>query len=1521
VSPHHPHRPYRPLVAGFVLAVVFGLGLAAGLWWLVHPASTLAIDLNAPTANTIDTGVTEPLPELIVRVLNYLLGFLGLVAVIMIIYGGYTWMTAAGNEDKIDRAKKIILGAVIGLIIVMISWAIVFFVGNTFLNNGSPGPGGNSGNINGGGCPSCGGSSTFTVNWVYPANGATNVKLCEAVQANFSDDVNGASVNAGTWPIVDDPTTTQIIGSYGSSGPSAAFTHLLAAGGQEFAPNTSHTATVTSGVVDAALGTPATPKSWSFTTGTDSDITAPTVTATWPTSGATDICLNSEIVVQFSEPMLASSIDLANVTVSPVIALTGMTMPNPTTVRFRTAGPMAPNTAYTITLVAGPNQWQDTCGNPMASNATWSFTTGTTVDCVPQITSVTPSGFYEDPGGTLTISGSNFTGIAGNVVFDRNVVTTTPGFSDTCFDSNFFAGNPAGTGTACITNWTDNTITVKVPASGGSSNGAVDGSVKVVLSQPSNSVLFDVQAPHITSLSPGSGGPGQWVTINGADFGPTTGRVVFRKVGSEIDGASVTCATANWTDTRILTKLPENAPFVAGDSLVVQIIRPSIAGAERHSNLRPFTVSTQVGPGLCSVTPSCGLQGSTVTLDGERFGNGGAGSEVQFNTTPATASPWGDTTIVASVPNIGNTQNADVRVMTPAGTSNGLDFDIPCGDVPAIVDNPTCDIPSGILASPTPRPNAVDVCLNTTPYAEFTLPMNPATLTSANITLEECNAGATFDDTLCNLVGYTISAAASSFSITPSAPLVGDTWYQVTVKRTVEDASGVQMNLDYDWHFRAKPVGSGDCPLSSVAVNLNPTLLTTIGSTSAATGLAVGPACEVINPSAYTWAWSSSNALVATIGSGTGPAETATAAGQGQTTIQATAEGQSGSRNLRVQLAGPGPGTPCNDTAGPACVPNDSKCNPPELTCNPGSCTCQYAAPQITSVDPPAGSANVCRNAVVRATFDMDMNPATLTDAGIQLTLGTGADGAVCAANTDCASAVCTSGVCVGDQVSGRLAKAARSFTFSPGLLEKNATYTMTVGAASPVVNTNGVALAPYSWSFSTANSDNVCAIDTIEVDPPSWIYTTAGETLPYLAQAFSGATPIGPISGLYEWAWDWQSNDTTLVTVGGSVIDTETGTAQNKNGITTITARATGTVGWSGSVSGSTNVRVFLCTTPRWLPDPVGNNPNNPDSLFNFMSVYCRDNGLPYIPTVQQVPNPPASTMIQREYFFIGQEVCSDDATKGCRPEDGGPSVCGAAACIPSDDAIGIRIIGNLDHQSPRLWFAKTFPTNSDTTKQNGTVDGYEALTVGRTTYVNSANVSGNIYSNIYAISYSENASAATQQIYDQIVSNFLFNTNLTASDKTMVTRDTARLGHVAEVANALVEYKDDNDQYPPLVAGSYLGGKSTSAWPSWQATLGNVLGQALPIDPANSFTPACPAPDFEPSTCWNETDKIFQCGLNSHIYMYTTSDGGQTGHVLTNLEYSGGSWVNPPDDASPPNWCSGSSSCACFNYQVDLP
>jgi hypothetical protein len=72
------------------------------------------------------------LTALIVNLLNTALGLLGFIAVVIILYGGFQWMTSAGSDSNIGTAKKTISAGIIGLAIILSAWAISNFVFNVF---------------------------------------------------------------------------------------------------------------------------------------------------------------------------------------------------------------------------------------------------------------------------------------------------------------------------------------------------------------------------------------------------------------------------------------------------------------------------------------------------------------------------------------------------------------------------------------------------------------------------------------------------------------------------------------------------------------------------------------------------------------------------------------------------------------------------------------------------------------------------------------------------------------------------------------------------------------------------------------------------------------------------------------------------------------------------------------------------------------------------------------------------------------------------------------------------------------------------------------------------------------------------------------------------------------------------------------------------------------------------------------------------------------------------------------------
>lgn len=74
------------------------------------------------------------LKQTVLNIIQLALGLMTLIAVVLIIYGGFVWLTSAGNEENVDKAKRIISAAAIGLVIILLAWAIVIFVARTTSN-------------------------------------------------------------------------------------------------------------------------------------------------------------------------------------------------------------------------------------------------------------------------------------------------------------------------------------------------------------------------------------------------------------------------------------------------------------------------------------------------------------------------------------------------------------------------------------------------------------------------------------------------------------------------------------------------------------------------------------------------------------------------------------------------------------------------------------------------------------------------------------------------------------------------------------------------------------------------------------------------------------------------------------------------------------------------------------------------------------------------------------------------------------------------------------------------------------------------------------------------------------------------------------------------------------------------------------------------------------------------------------------------------------------------------------------
>lgn len=131
---------------------------------LASIAAILLLAASAPSAQAVsginqlknnlniigtETGLGDQgdanLPQKIAAIINIALGFVALIAVIMIIYAGFKWITAGGNEETVKEARGNIRNAVIGIVVIMLSYAIINFVVSQVSDATGAGGGGGGG--------------------------------------------------------------------------------------------------------------------------------------------------------------------------------------------------------------------------------------------------------------------------------------------------------------------------------------------------------------------------------------------------------------------------------------------------------------------------------------------------------------------------------------------------------------------------------------------------------------------------------------------------------------------------------------------------------------------------------------------------------------------------------------------------------------------------------------------------------------------------------------------------------------------------------------------------------------------------------------------------------------------------------------------------------------------------------------------------------------------------------------------------------------------------------------------------------------------------------------------------------------------------------------------------------------------------------------------------------------------------------------------------------------------------------
>ena len=269
-------------------------------------------------------------------------------------------------------------------------------------------------------------SVTFTV----PADDASGIAIGGNIAAVFSEAMDPSTITAANFTLQQ--LATFVPGSVSYSGVTATFNPT-----DPLAPNTTYSATVTTGAQDLAGNSLVRNFVWNFTTGATPDTTRPTVVSTIPADAATGVVLNTNVSAVFSEAMNPLTLTTGSFTLLDGLApITGTVTPIGATVLFNPASDLDADTEYTATIT---NAATDLAGNALAADYVWTFTTGAALDPTPPTVvltnpadlatavplDATVNATFSEAMDPLTITTANFTvtdpgltAVAGTVLYD-----------------------------------------------------------------------------------------------------------------------------------------------------------------------------------------------------------------------------------------------------------------------------------------------------------------------------------------------------------------------------------------------------------------------------------------------------------------------------------------------------------------------------------------------------------------------------------------------------------------------------------------------------------------------------------------------------------------------------------------------------------------------------------------------------------------------------------------------------------------------------------------------------------------------------------------------------------------------------------------------------------------------------------------------------------------------------------------------------------------------------------------------
>jgi cysteine-rich repeat protein len=582
---------------------------------LVMPLFVMAsVELGLDDVN-LGLGETD-LKSIITNIIRVVLGFLGIIAVGFIIYAGFTWMTAGGVAEKIDKAKKILIRASIGLVIILSAFAIASFVINTI--GGATGLGDGSGPGTG---PSIGtdpsGTNLVVSNW-QPYDGATGTARNIMARVYFNRTIDAGSVEVGDFSFTRLPDSSAVSFDFDVNGSRIDIHPLVACEveGVEYCLDSiiEYRVEVVVGSITSVDGKDLiciSGCSTTFTTSDYIDLLAPTVSLIDPHE-------NDTFPVTAVVDILAQADDDSGV----VAAMTFF----------------ADNVEVLPTGSDGAEPWE-------GSYAIAGYDEGDRIEM---------KATAEDLSGNVGSSGDTTIRILPDHCFNQ-----TQDEDETGIDCGGSCGG-------CLGDSCDDDVSTEM----------CEPSDSLCGQGVCNLDCICALAPIIYNISPDNGAVGNYITITGDGFGSSAGSIVFlgsNVAGDEISADLADCAVA-WSPSQVIVEVP--AGVVSGGIKLITNGGDFDTTLDDHGWQGDFILNTTTRPGICGVSPEAGTALSNINIIGTQFGDtidtiivGG------IDVNAVDIDFWSNSNITALVPNL-SFGKVSVAVDVDGEISNPVQFEV-----------------------------------------------------------------------------------------------------------------------------------------------------------------------------------------------------------------------------------------------------------------------------------------------------------------------------------------------------------------------------------------------------------------------------------------------------------------------------------------------------------------------------------------------------------------------------------------------------------------------------------------------------------------------------------------------------------------------------------------------------------------------------------------------------------------------------------------------------------------------------